>query len=120
MIHRSLRLTKGVFDLVGRGDGIICPKCRNFAPSIGGKQFRCQRCGAVLKTEEIGALAAPVQQGKPQRAKTTVPSGNLGRRAQQVAPPAPETPAPEAPEEPKVTTTPKPHDTLPPALDEES
>lgn len=107
MIHRNLRLTKGVFDLVGRGDGIVCPRCRNFAPAQPGGDYRCQRCGAVLRHEKVGVESAPIQ-GKPVRAKTTIPSGTLGGRA------APAAPAPVSP------TVPAPaHEDIPPALDDE-
>ena len=88
MIHRSLRLTKGVFDLVGRGDGIICPHCRNFAPATGSGNYKCQRCGAVLKIERVGEpKAEPRPRGRPQKAKRTIPSGNLSRRSTAAPPP---------------------------------
>lgn len=85
-----MKRNQGVLVRAARGEGVICPRCKTYAPLSPGAVYVCTSCGCKIGRVEVGER--PAQSSKtPVRGKTTCPSGNLGiRRSIQEVPKVPE------------------------------
>ena len=107
-----MRRNQGVLSRAARGEGVICPKCKTYAPLLPGGNCVCTSCGCVIAKVAVGAVEAAAPKKKVARGKTTVPSQNLGTNRSALLEaanePATPAPAPAAPVAPARVVTPPP------------
>lgn len=77
MASRRLR-SRGVLSRAARGEGIICPHCKTFAPIMPGGDARCPQCGGDIKIEELVPSNAERRSKVVPKAPVRVPSKHLG------------------------------------------
>lgn len=77
--------SQGVLSRAGRGDGVICPRCKTFAPlrPVG---YVCTSCGGIVVKAEIKA-AEGLSRFDP--TEPAFPGGHLGRKRSVSTPPSP-------------------------------
>lgn len=71
--------SQGVLSRAARGEGIICPHCKTFAPVMPGGKARCPQCGGDIEIEELVVAPGAGRSKVVPKAPTRIPSSHLGK-----------------------------------------
>lgn len=75
--------SQGVLSRAARGEGIICPHCKTFAPMMPGGKARCPSCGGDIEIEALEPSPGAGRSKVVPKAPTRTPSGHLGTERSQ-------------------------------------